>query len=172
MNFEQAFQRLLGHEGEFQSDPEDRANWTSGVKGVGLLKGTKYGISAMSYPHEDIKNMTVERARQTYLRDFWVPAGCDLVPQPIKYVLFDTAVHTSMPGRPKAAVKMLQRAAGVTDDGVIGKQTILAINSIDPYRLFARFVGQRIDYSNNNREQWQRYGAGWSQRFAEILMEV
>lgn len=172
MNFDQAFEKLIGHEGGFQRDPQDRANWTSGKIGVGTLRGTKYGISAMSYPGEDIQNLTLDRAKQLYQRDFWGPAGCDAVPEPVKFPLFTAAVHTSAPGRPITAVKMLQRAVGVKDDGVLGAKTLMAIQGFDAYRLAARFMGQYIDYTNNNREQYRLYGAGWSQRAAEILMGV
>jgi len=169
MDFDKAFERLIGHEGGFQRDPHDRANWSTGKIGQGELRGTKYGISAMSYPGEDIENLTLERAKFLYYRDFWAAAGCDLVPVPVKYALFDTAVHTSAPGKPVTAIKMLQRSVGAHDDGILGSRTAMAIANFDPYRLLARFIGERIDYTNNNREQWARYGAGWSQRFAEIL---
>lgn len=172
MNFDKSFERLIGHEGGFQKDPNDRANWTTGKIGQGRLVGTKYGISAMSYPGEDIEGMPIERAKELYRRDFWGPAGCDLVPEAAKFILFTIAVHTSAPRTPTTAIKMLQRALSVGDDGVIGKQTTLAIIQWNEYRLAARLMGQYIDYTNNNREQYARYGAGWSQRAAEILMEV
>lgn len=172
MNFDQAFGALIGHEGGFQQDPNDRANWTSGKIGVGTLRGTKFGISAMSYPGEDIANLTLDRAKVIYKRDFWGPAGCDAVPGPVKFPLFTAAVHTSAPGRPKAAIKMLQRAAGAADDGTLGPKTLMAIETFDAYRLAARFMGQYIDYTNNNKEQYRLYGVGWSQRAAEILMAV
>lgn len=172
MTFEKAFERLIGHEGGFQADPNDRANWTTGKIGQGELRGTKYGISAMSYPGEDIRNLTLDRAQAIYRRDYWGPACCDLVPDPVKYPLFSAAVHTSAPGKPTTALRMLQRAAGVRDDGVIGPVSIMAITNMPPHRLLARFVGQYLDYINNNRDQFRLYGVGWSQRAAEMLMEA
>lgn len=172
MTYDEAYDRLIDHEKGFQNDPNDRGNWTSGKIGVGELKGTKYGISAMSYPGEDIENLTLERAKAIYKRDFWGPAGCDVVPDQLKFILFDAAVHTSAPGRPTTAIKMLQRALGVDDDGVIGPETMLAISNAHPYRLAMRFQGQRLDHLNNNPEQWARYGRGWAQRIAENLMEA
>jgi lysozyme family protein len=172
MNFDEAFERLIDHEKGFQDDPNDRGNWTSGKIGQGELKGTKYGVSAMSYPGEDIRNLTLTRSKQLYMRDFWGPAGCDLVPEQVKFPLFDAAVHTSAPGRPTTAIRMLQRALGVHDDGVIGPQTMQAISHAHPYRLAMRFHGQRLDHLNNNPEQWASYGRGWAQRIAENLMEA
>ena len=172
MEFDEAFERLIGHEGGFQRDPADRANWTTGVIGKGELRGTKYGISAMSYPGEDIPNLTVARAKELYRRDFWGPAGCDAVPAPAKFPLFTAAVHTSAPRKPTTAIRMLQRAAGTVDDGDIGPKSLMAINSYQPYRLAARLVGQYLDYINNNRDQFSRYGAGWTQRAADLLTEM
>ena len=43
-----SFDRVIGHEGLFQNDRDDRGNWTSGKIGVGELKGTKFGIAAMT----------------------------------------------------------------------------------------------------------------------------
>jgi len=171
MNFDLAFSRLLGQEGGFTDDRQDKGNWTGGKVGVGALKGSKYGISAMSYPMEDIRNLSEARAKAIYLRDFWGPAGCDLVPTPLKYPLFETAVHTSAPGRPTFAIKLVQRAAGVQDDGIIGPITMQAISSADPYRLTARFYGFRLDHLND-LPAWAHYSKGWAQRIADNLKEL
>src|SRR5690554_991684 len=76
-DFDLAFERLIGHEGKFTDNRADRGNWTTGRVGVGELKGTKFGISAMTYPHLDIKSLTLEQAKDIYLRDFWLRAGAD-----------------------------------------------------------------------------------------------
>ena len=61
---------LMVSEGGFTNDPNDRGNWTSGKIGVGELKGTKYGISAMAYPLEDIKNIGIPYEQAlTYLQE-------------------------------------------------------------------------------------------------------
>lgn len=166
MDFDRAFELLIGHEGGFQKDPRDRGNWTGGKVGVGQLKGTKFGISAMTYPGEDIEGMTLDRAKQLYARDFWGKAGADLVPDVLRYDVFDTAVNSGT----KRAVQFIQRALGVADDGVIGPVTTLALSHIDPYRLLARFNGHRLDFLNDNPELWATYGRGWSQRIAENLI--
>lgn len=165
MNFDQAFERLIGHEGGFQRDPKDRGNWTSGRCGVGQLKGTKYGISAMTYPGEDIENLTLERAKTIYARDFWGASGADLVPDVLKFDVFDTAVNSGV----RRAIQFLQRAVNEADDGILGPRTALAISHMDPERLFARFNGHRLDFLNDNPEQWANYGRGWAQRIADNL---
>ena len=63
MNFDQAFTALIGNEGNYTLNHKDRGNWTGGMSGAGQLRGTKYGISAASYPAVDIKNLTLEAAK-------------------------------------------------------------------------------------------------------------
>lgn len=165
MNFDQAFERLIGHEGGFQNSPKDRGNWTGGKQGVGQLKGTKYGVSAMSYPAEDIENLTTERAKAIYFRDFWRKAGCEIVPDALRFDLFDTAVNSGV----DRAIRLLQNAAGAFPDGSIGPLTHIAIDAMEPARLLARFNGHRLDFLNDNPAQWATFGRGWAQRIAENL---
>lgn len=167
MNYDRAFQRLIGHEGGFQADPNDRGNWTTGKIGQGELRGTKFGISAMSYPGEDIRNLTLDRAKAIYRRDFWGPAGCDAVPDAVKFDLFDMAVNSG----PVTAIKTLQRAAGVTPDGLLGPITLQALNSIPGPRLVARFNGQRLSLMADLKT-WPVFGRGWAKRVAANLMEA
>lgn len=153
MDFNTAFERLIGHEGGYVNDPRDPGG------------ETKFGISKRSYPGEDIAGMTLERAKAIYLRDFWRTAGCDEVPDALKFDLFDTAVNSGC----TRAVQFLQRAAGAVDDGRLGPQTLWAVRNMDPERLFARFNGHRLDFLNDNPEQWAHFGRGWAQRIAENL---
>ncbi len=155
MNFDDAFERLIGHEGGYVDHPTDPGG------------ETKYGISRRSYPGEDIKGMTLARAKTIYKRDFWGPAGCDVVPPGLKFDLFDTAVNSGV----RTAVKLVQRAAGETDDGVLGPRTLAAIQAMDPERLVARFNGHRLDFMND-LPTWPAFGRGWTQRIAENLKAV
>ena len=56
--FDRVIPIILHNEGGYQCDPDDRGNYTSG----GILRGTKYGISARQYPRLDIKNLTPDQA--------------------------------------------------------------------------------------------------------------
>lgn len=165
MDFDAAFERLIGHEGGFTNSPADRGNWTGGKVGQGRCVGTKYGISAMTYPGEDIEHLTLDRAKELYRRDFWGPAGCDAAPDAIKFDLFDAAVNSGV----VTAIKLLQRAAGSADDGALGPRTLMATQTMDAERLLARFNGWRLDYLNDNPQQWANFGRGWAQRIAENL---
>lgn len=152
MTFDQAVEKLFGHEGGFVDHPSDPGG------------ATNYGISQRAYPGENIKGMTLERAKFLYHRDYWGPAGCDAVPDGIKFDLFDMAVNAGV----KAAAKCLQRAAGVTDDGIIGPRSLQAIQSANPDRLRARFNGHRLEHLAS-LSTWPAFGRGWARRIAENL---
>lgn len=155
MNFDQAFEQLIGHEGGYVNDPHDPGG------------ETKYGISRRSYPGEDIAGMTLERAKTIYLRDFWGPAGCDAVPDGLKFDLFDMAVNSGK----AAAVRALQRACGEREDGVLGPRTLQAMSGMNQTRLAARFNGARLALLAD-LPTWPAFGRGWARRVAQNLMEA
>lgn len=80
---------VLGWEGVYSTDPNDKGNYTP----AGELKGTKYGISALAHPDLDIKNLTRDMAIAIYKRDYWAAANCDAVSYPFCLLIFDTAVN-------------------------------------------------------------------------------
>ena len=155
MNFDAAFERLLGHEGGYVNDPRDPGG------------ETKFGISKRAYPGEDIAGLTLERAKAIYKRDYWGPAGCDAVPDAVRFDLFDMAVNSGV----KTAIKMLQRTVDETVDGVLGPRTLQAISSMPATRLVARFNGQRLNFMTG-LSTWPAFGKGWCRRIAANLMEV
>lgn len=155
MDFDSAFERLRGHEGGYVNDPRDPGG------------ETKFGISKRSYPAEDIRNLTIERAKAIYLHDFWGPAGCDAVPDALRFDLFDMAVNSGV----RAAVKTLQKAAGETEDGILGPLTIQAVSSMPASRLLARFNGARLAFMAE-LVTWPSFGRGWARRIASNLMSV
>lgn len=155
MTFDQAFELLIGHEGGLSDNPADKG---------GL---TKFGVSQRSYPNEDIRNLTLDRAKAIYLRDFWKPAGCEVVPETIAFDLFDTAINSGI----KQAVKCLQTAAGSTPDGILGPQTLRAVAAMDGARLQARFNGARLQFMTS-LGAWPNFSRGWANRIASNLLRV
>lgn len=155
MNFDQAFNQLIAHEGGYVDDRRDAGG------------ETKYGISKAAYPGEDIRAMTLERAKAIYARDYWGPAGCDALPDAARLQVFDMAVNSGV----KTAIKTLQRAVGSVPDGVLGPHTLQAIQSMPALRLVARFNGQRLALMAD-LASWPAFGRGWAKRIATNLMET
>jgi hypothetical protein len=80
-NFDTAFGIIVGIEAGYVNDPRDPGG------------ETKYGISKRRYPAEDIPNLTLERAKFLYQRDYWNPHHCDALPWAEALLVFDTAVN-------------------------------------------------------------------------------
>ncbi len=161
IDFETAFERVIGHEGGFQAKASDRGNWTSGVVGQGELKGTKFGISAMSYPLLDIKNLTLEQAKGIYYEDWWVKLGMDLFKPALSYQLFDAAINHGMAN----ATKMLQRGIGVLDDGKFGPVSRASFDKLPLDDVLMLFLSERLNFMTNI-STWNDYGKGWAKRIA------
>lgn len=155
MTFDEAFKLLLAHEGGYINHRADPGG------------ETKLGISKRSYPHLDIAALTLADARDIYRRDFWGPAGCDAVPDALKFDLFDCAVNSGV----GAAVRMLQRVVCEKADGILGPRTLQAVQSMAPTRLVARFAGARLALMAD-LPTWPSFGRGWARRIAANLQRA
>lgn len=163
MTFEDAIGFVLEKEGGFTLNQKDAGNWTGGQVGKGLLKGTKYGISAASYPDEDIRNLTLDRVRYLYRRDFWNKIKADSLPKTIRLHVFDFAVNAGV----YSATKRLQESAGVTADGEIGPKTIAAAESVTPWRFAEVRAKYYVGLANSNANH-RMFLAGWMLRNLDI----
>lgn len=164
MTFDEAFTRLIGHEGAYTADPRDNGNWTGGSPGVGVLLGTKYGIAANTYPDIDIKNLTLDAAKAIYRRDWWDKINAGQMDPAIVYQVWDFAINAGM----STSTRALQRAVRVADDGHIGPVTIRAVCAMGTSDVLLRFNAQRIRYYTS-LTLWPTYGKGWANRVASNL---
>lgn len=165
MNFDTAFERLLGNEGGLSMDASDPGNWTGGRVGAGELKGTKYGISAASYPNEDIAAVTKDRAKFLYKRDFWDRLHGDELYDGVAFQTFDFAVNSGI----GTAVRYLQKAVGVADDGIWGPISRAAALNSGEMDTILMLNGLRLDFMTR-LSTWPTFGKGWARRIAKNLM--
>lgn len=166
MDFNKSFEALIGNEGGFTRDPKDRGNWTSGKVGVGELKGTNFGLSAMTYPNEDIKGMTIDRAKFLYKRDFWDAVGIPYLPESVQFDMFDMAVNSGIVN----AIRTLQKSVGVTPTGNFGNMTKAAVKLLDPQLLDKRLAAYRLLFICDIAT-FPEYGKGWVRRVANNLIK-
>jgi len=159
MKFDDAFTLLIGNEGKLSIDPKDPGNWTGGKVGKGVMKGSKYGVSAASYPDLDIKNLTLQDAKDIYYRDYWI----DGVPDEIAFDLFDTSVNS---GKLKA-IKLLQQTVGTEIDGKLGPLTLSRCKTIN--NIKAKYNANRLLFMTDCTI-WESQGKGWARRIAHNLL--
>lgn len=161
-NFEFAITFILTAEGGFSDDPNDPGNWTSGKIGDGTLRGTKYGISAASYPNLDIKSLTPEQASQIYRHDFYERYHFDSINSPIiTTLIMDAAILQG----PFNAITIAQSLVNVTTDGIVGPLTLRALNTCDTILFSRRFTAKRI----TSLPAVPRYRDGWTERIIWCL---
>jgi len=161
--FNKTIDRLLGNEGGFTDDPRDPGNWTGGKSGVGECKGTKFGISAASFPDVDIKNLTRPAAIALYRARYW-EAVTD-VSDAVRYQMLDASVNHGT----HRAIKLLQKAIGSTPDGVWGPQSAAKAAATDNNDILLRFLGHRLIFMTDCHI-WPTYGKGWSRRIGANLL--
>lgn len=163
-SFDIAFSKTIGHEGGYVNDPDDKGGETN------------FGISKRSYPDEDIKNLTLQRAKELYYRDFWKKQSCHLLEdyENIAIELFDTSVNMGV-GR---GGKIFQEAINLSNrnerdynniavDGAIGAKTISAFRACKNKNLLYKIMNilQGEFYINLMRknEVYEKY-VGWFNR--------
>jgi len=143
--FTRAMEFIGAAEGGYQDDPNDPGNWTGGKKGVGENKGTNWGISAASYPHLDIRNLTKAEATHLFRTDFWEPSGAARQPWPFALMVLDTDIL----------------------HGLGTSAHWLADYGPDPYAFAWR--RQRVYALSDNAPH---FAQGWTNRLDRLMVEV
>lgn len=114
---------LLEEEGGWSDHKADRGGKTM----YGVIQATydtwrtKQGLGKQS-----VRNITKQEVRRIYEDMYWKAAGCDRLPWPINYIVFDAAVNSG----PSRAVRWMQRGLGVAQDGQIGPASINAAKKV------------------------------------------
>jgi lysozyme family protein len=152
MNFDIAFDRLIGYEGAYVNNPLDPGG------------ETKWGISKRSYPNLNIQELTREDARTIYKRDFWNRIHGEELYDGVAFQTFDIAVNSGI----ETAVRMLQRALGVADDGYWGPFTRRAAQSMSESDQIMRLNAERLEFMRH-LSTWPTFGKGWAGHVANNL---
>ena len=159
---------ILSFEGGYTNRASDPGNWTGGATGVGVCKGTNFGISAKAYPDLDIINLTREQAAAIYFRDYWTPLHCGEMPLPVALVMFDTGVNMGL----HYAATELQNSAGLPADGDIGPVTLGAVRNQSPPHLVAAYLASRIETYVKLSAEHPEFLSGWTTRVICLAITV
>jgi lysozyme family protein len=156
MNFDQAFDILLKHEGGYSDHAAD-----PGGK-------TRYGITEevarrVGY-RGDMRELPLDLAKRIYRAEYWDEIQAEQLPATVRYAVFDAAVNSGV----RQAVRWLQRAVKARDDGVLGPQTLLAVRMANPDALLRRILSQRLAFMAS-LSTWNSFGRGWARRIAHLL---
>jgi lysozyme family protein len=127
-------------EGGLVDHPKDPGGLTNLGVSLRFLKDEGIDIDGDGViSRADIYAMTPEKAKAVFRRAFWDKLQLDLLKPRTAIALYDSAVNT---GRTQA-VKFLQRAARVKDDGILGNGTRAAADKTDDADLSQGLLTQR-----------------------------
>jgi lysozyme family protein len=158
-NFDKVIGPLLVAEGGYVNNPDDPGGETNlGITWPVL----KQAISLNLLPDTTtIKSLTVDQAKIIYEELFWKPIKGDTLPITMALYVFDSAVNQGI----SPAIKMLQRALDVAQDGLMGQATMSAVSKIRPWHT-DRFMAYRA-MRYQSTKNFDRFGEGWLIRLFE-----
>lgn len=163
-NFRKSLRLVLSHEGGFVNHPED----PGGVTNLGITKKTYEKWEGRSISINEMRSLTVSDVKPIYKNMYWDKCNCDLLPSGVDVMVFDLAVNSGT----NRASKYLQRIVGVSDDGVIGPKTILAVNefvdNLGVETILTKYYDRRQRFYES-LNSFDVFGRGWTRRNNETL---
>ena len=128
---------------------------------------TLWGLEASELPEfgYNIATLTVAQASDVYQKKYWLWGGVNS--QQVASKLFDLGVNVY----PPHVVQWCQKATGATVDGVLGPNTLAAINAANSDDLLQSIVQQAIDYYFAivaSRPSQATFLHGWMRRVARL----
>ena len=156
MNFSQAFDLLITHEGGFSNHPDD--------PGGATMYGVTEAVARAEGYTGAMRDLTLDFAKSVYQKRYWDACKCDQMPDPLRYPLFDAAVNSGT----GQSIKWLQMAVGVKADGILGSITQQSVNVAPAQATRQKMLGARLRFMTELKN-WPTFAKGWSRRIAAIL---
>jgi lysozyme family protein len=105
---------------------------------------TAWGITQMTWDQAvtdgvvtgDLADATRAQCKAIYRANYWDPLHCGSLDPGVAFVLFNDAVLSGV----DAAVRLLQRIVGATEDGIVGPQTLRLANAMSAPQLIDRLT--------------------------------
>jgi len=156
----------------------DRADDAGGPTNRGITFDTFKSVYGPDATLDGLKSLTEGAARAIYRRVYVERPGFLLIEDPaLRALLVDSGVLHS----PRNAIRMLQRAVRVDDDGVLGPKTLAALAGFKPLHVVAlvnaeriMFLGRHVTGDLTDRDKdgvpdATEMAAGWFNRAARFV---
>lgn len=152
--FKEIFSHILKWEGG------DKLHNVSGDTGGWTKYGIAYNFNKDHFSSlDEFKAMGFDTAAEITHQNYYKPLYIDLVQKESQAMFFDMAFNMGV----KTAVKLAQRALGITDDGVIGNVTKSKLAFLCKKRLY----DERVKYYHSivaNKPIQKKFLKGWLNR--------
>ncbi len=154
-NFYESLDVVLKHEGGYVDHPEDPGGRTN----MGITQAVYEKYLGRTVTEEEMKDMKIGDVRIIYKESYWDKIKGDDLPSGIDFCVFDWAVNSGV----SRASRALQKIVGVKDDGVIGPNTLKAVNSADAKVVIKQLTEAREDFYRR-LSTFDTFGNGWLSR--------
>lgn len=155
---------ILKWEGGFVDDPLDRG----GATNKGITIGTFRNFYGKDATVEQLKHITDEQWLHIFKSGYWDKwKADDIENQSIADIVVDWAWASGT----VTSIKQVQKILGVAVDGIVGNDTLTAINIAGQRSLFAKIYSRRIEFVENivRRDPSQaRFLKGWKNRINSL----
>lgn len=155
-SFEDAIDHIFKYEGGFVNHPLD----PGGATNMGITRRTLSQYRGHKVSVLQVKHLQRSEAADIYKARYWDAIKGDQLPAGIDFAVFDSAVNQGV----RKATKMLQKAAGVRADGVIGPVTMGSIHAKVPAAVLNEFMARRMNHYGRLSSLFRTFGLGWSRR--------
>lgn len=159
MNFTEALEHVLKHEGGFVNHPSD----PGGMTNLGVTRAVWEEWVGRESNEKEMRSLTPEIVAPLYKQKYWDRVKCDDLPSGVNYAVFDASVNSGT-GR---AAKWLQEAVGAVADGAIGPNTIAKVKAHDADALVNAYCDNRLNFLNGLKT-FDTFGKGWTRRVEEV----
>ena len=162
-NFKESLVLILKHEGGYVDHPADPGGAT--MKGITLATFSDFKKKAMT--KDELRAISDADVENIYKVGYWDAMRCDELPAGVDLLAFDMAVNKGV----SRAARLLQQAAGVKDDGVLGPRSMEAIGKVPVKELIAKVSEGRRDFYRGLKT-FSVFGRGWLRRVDETEKEA
>ena len=160
-NFIKSLETVLEHEGGYVDHPEDPGGRTN----MGITQAVYEKYLNRTVTEEEMKNIKIGDVRIIYKENYWDKVKGDDLPSGVDFCVFDWAVNSGV----SRAGKALQKIIGAKVDGVIGPNTLKAVESADSEVIIQQLTEAREDFYKR-LSTFDTFGKGWLNRNEKTAM--
>jgi lysozyme family protein len=159
-SFSLCLAETLKWEGGWSNDPYDPGGPTM----KGIIQRVYDGYrDARGLRRQTVRKITNRELEEIYRENYWKAVRGDELPDGVNLAVFDFGVNSG----PSRAIRYLQAAVGVKQDGHLGAATLAAVDKADPVELIGKITAGRRRFIRQIKTYW-RFGKGWERRCSGI----
>lgn len=180
-DYRDAINKVLDHEKGFVNHPLDKGGATNW--GVTIKTYNQYMTDKTKKPYQatidEIRNMPIGNALIIYKTLYWDKMQGDKIKKfSIATAIFDQAINRGVSSAVKQAQTVLKEKfayPSISVDGIVGPQTITALNTVDEKKFLDSYLQDSISFYNKlvqNNPSQSVFLKGWLNRVESLRSYV